>query len=105
MLLERRGWRVRSARDGAEACRLFAAHEAEIALVMLDCRLPDQTGAEISASLRARVPELPVIFMSGRNQLQLAASRKSEGPTAFLPKPFFPGDVDRAVHALLPAIA
>jgi hypothetical protein len=43
--------------------------------------------------------------MSGRNQLPLAEAMGTQGPTGFLPKPFFPGDVDRVVHALAPAIA
>lgn len=101
VLLERCQLRVMRARDGAECLRLFGEHSAAITLVLMDCSLPDARGGALCHRLRARVPGLPVLLTSGRKQEALQALLAADGPTAFLPKPFVPGDVLREVRALL----
>jgi len=95
--------RVLRAADGAQARQLFAKHRAAIALALVDCHLPDMGGAELCQELRAVAPGLPLLITSGRDQRALAATLAPGGPTAFLPKPYMPGEVVRRVTALLPA--
>jgi DNA-binding response OmpR family regulator len=102
-ILARSGHRVLRARDGAEGAVLFAAHRDEIALVMLDCRLPDMDGSALSSDLRESRPDLPVLFTSGQHY----AGPKSftDGMTAFLAKPFLPAQLESQVNALVADIA
>lgn len=94
--------RVLRARDGAECARLFREHAAAIALVIMDCRLPDTDGASLCNELRRMSPGLPVLLTSGRDQSRAPAL--NHGATAFLAKPFLPAQVEHKVSALLAAI-
>ena len=60
--LERAGYRVIAARDGADALRLFAEHEAEIRLVFLDVMMPNGDGRHVRRSIQRRRPDVPVLF-------------------------------------------
>ena len=103
LLLQRGGFAVRHARSGAECRRLFSAHQASIAVLIMDCGLPDAHGGSLSHELRTVVPGLPILLTSGRRQGALLALLAADGPTGFLPKPFMPSDVNRQVRALLPS--
>jgi two-component system cell cycle sensor histidine kinase/response regulator CckA len=100
-ILARINQRVLHARDGTQCLRLFERQSASVGLVFMDCGLPDAHGGTICRRLRALVPGLPVLLTSGREQPGLVALLAPDGPTAFLPKPYLPGDVLRHVQALL----
>jgi DNA-binding response OmpR family regulator len=100
-ILQRAHRAVIRARDGAECVRIFQENASLIGLVILDCRLPDADGLTLCRQMRGIVPDLPVMFTSGRDQTKLAENET--GSTAFLPKPFRPVDVERQVNALLHA--
>lgn len=104
-ILARSGQRVLRACDGAEAERLFREYRDLISLVVTDCRLPDTHGATLCQKLRTGAPRLPVILTSGRDHAAMADLLSGTGPTRFLAKPFFPAQVERAVAAMLSAIA
>ncbi len=99
-ILARRAARVLRAGSGAEGEKLFSEHQAEIALAILDCWLPDGDGTVLCRRLRRAAPELPVLLTSGCDNAE-ALRLAGEGRTAFLPKPFYPAQVDRQVTALL----
>jgi DNA-binding response OmpR family regulator len=100
-VLERQRWRVLQAGDGASGIRLVAEQAAAIALALVDCSLPDTDGAALCDRVRAALPGLPLLVMSGRDQVQLAQTQARGGPAAFLSKPFLPGEVARQVQALM----
>lgn len=104
-ILARRGQRILRAKNGAEAERYFADHGESISLAVVDCRLPDTHGASLCQKFRGLAPQLPVILTSGRNNAALADLMSGSGPTAFLAKPFFPAQVERAIASLQTAIA
>ena len=63
--------------------------------------MPQRGGIELAAELRKRDPALRVLYISGYtdNADHLSLPR---GPgTHFLPKPFLPGDLTRAVSLIL----
>ncbi len=105
LLLQRCGFRVVHARNGADCVRLFDQNPASIALLLVDCNLPDAHGGSLCHRLRGTVPGLPVLLTSGRRQEALQELLAADGPTGFLPKPFFPGDVLPHVRALVAAAA
>ena len=105
VLVQRCGLRVRHAADAQEARSLFAAHTSEIALVVMDCGLPDSSDGGLGREIRAMSPRLPILLTSGRPQEGLHRLLAVDGPAAFLPKPFFVADVARHLRALLPSLA
>ena len=66
-LLVRLGKRVLRARDGAEGAQMFAEYEHDIALVMLDCCLPDIDGVAMCRVIRQHAPNLPFGSESDNN--------------------------------------
>jgi two-component system response regulator AdeR len=101
-LLERRGQKMLRARDGAEGLRCFSKHAPEVALVIVDCRLPDMDGLSVCRSFRCQSPDLAVLLTSGQDYAGLRWL--ADGPTAFLAKPFHPAEFQRQVDSLLSAI-
>ncbi|HEY0142860.1 MAG TPA: response regulator [Thermoanaerobaculia bacterium] len=91
-LLERRGFVVAAARDGAEGIEKLAADEYHV--IVLDLMMPRVNGAGVLKYLGEYHPAqlATVIVMSafGASTAQLSPS-----PAAFLAKPF---DVDALVH-------
>lgn len=103
LLLQRCCFRVLHARSSADCLRLFEENQPAIALLLMDCNLPDGHGGTLCHRLRASSPGLPVLLTSGRKQESLQSLLAADGPTGFLPKPFLPGDVLPHVRALVPA--
>ena len=57
-----------------------------IALVLLDLSLPDSLGVETFARVHARVPQLPIIVLSGRDDESIAIKTVHEGAQDYLVK-------------------
>lgn len=64
-ILERLGYRVLLAGDGAEALALFRAHAGEVALVISDLRMPGMGGLELATRLRGERAAVKVLIASG----------------------------------------
>ena len=87
-LLGEAGWSIERARDGAELVRLLAG-AASPDVVLLDMNLPDVSGTELAARLRAhaRLGRVPIVAltahaMRGDRERFLAA-----GCDAYVAKP------------------
>jgi DNA-binding response OmpR family regulator len=101
-MLDRAGYEVIQAADGAEGLRLWRQVGAD--LVMTDIQMPEKNGIEVVLELRALAPTLPVIAMSGgtRSQdLDLLGDAKLLGAFAMLEKPFSYNELMTAVAAAL----
>ena len=98
--LEDEGFRVRIARNGAEALDL--ARELQPAVITLDLGLPGGTsGWDVVAELRAQpaTARLPIIAVSAHaNDLEPAFRAQV---TRIIPKPFYLSDVLTAVTDLV----
>jgi PAS domain S-box-containing protein len=57
------GYSVLEAGDGETALRLVT--EQEPAMVLLDCKLPDMDGFEVSRRIHTLVPNLPIVAVTG----------------------------------------
>ncbi|MDQ3223012.1 MAG: PAS domain S-box protein, partial [Gemmatimonadota bacterium] len=64
-LLEWHGYTVIEARNGADALQIYEGDEEGIDLVLTDLMMPGMGGHELVERLRARRPDLRVVFMSG----------------------------------------
>jgi two-component system nitrogen regulation response regulator NtrX len=99
-LLAAEGYEVREAPDGARGVALATESEPDIALV--DLMMPGtMDGMAVLAALRERVPEGPVVMMSGRAGLSDAVRATKLGAFNFLEKPLTPEGVLLALASAL----
>jgi CheY-like chemotaxis protein len=89
-LLERDGYTICEARDGAEAMEQVDRHNPD--LVLLDLNLPNIDGFTVLEKLRAhpRTADLPVMVLSARSDEENEVRVLQLGATDFLAKPFRP---------------
>jgi len=85
-LLERCGFAVIEAADGAEGERQFEEHRTSLDAIVTDVVMPEMGGVEMVTRLRSRVPTMPVVFVSGFT----AEDRDLplDPRTVFVPKPY-----------------
>jgi CheY-like chemotaxis protein len=85
-VLQRAGYEVLTA-DSAEQA-MAALTSRKIDLVLSDHVMPDKSGAELAQQIKRRWRDLPVILLSGVNEMPSEASAadlfisKAEGPAA-----------------------
>ena len=94
-ILSRAGFRCVGAADAESALELATKADASAAVV--DLVLPGMSGAELAWRLRKRLPEFPIVGVSGYLHLWDADDLKDLGIFKALPKPFDPGNLVRAV--------
>ncbi len=87
-VLETAGYSVIAAEDGEKALQLFLERGDEVDLALLDVVMPGMGGAALARELRARVPELPLLLMSGYPSRAGEGGMELEGETDLLIKPF-----------------
>jgi two-component system nitrogen regulation response regulator GlnG len=79
------GVRVVTADTVAEGLRQFRACQPDVAV--LDLKLPDGSGLEIFAEIRAAAPKLPVVFVTAHGTTQTAIETMKHGAFDYLVKP------------------
>ncbi len=67
-------------------------------VVLLDVMLPDRSGLEVIAELRAQDPEVAVVVISTHHEEEWAELAVERGARGFLPKSELSGD---ALHELV----
>jgi two-component system response regulator BaeR len=97
--LARRGLIVRSAHTGSAALRLLERVYPRV--VVLDYRLPGQSGLELARALLERCGRLPIIMMSGSIPGLDKDALEAAGIRIFVNKPIPLAALHRAVLQLL----
>jgi CheY-like chemotaxis protein len=72
LILQKQGYQVITAGSGEEA--LAVLDRANISLVLSDQMMPGMTGTELTKSVKAMRPTMPVILISGVNEVPEDAS-------------------------------
>jgi signal transduction histidine kinase len=98
MYLEREGYRVESAYDGAQALEQIQVHEP--ALVVLDLMLPEVDGFEVCRQTRVK-SDVPIIMLTARDDDVDKIVGLELGADDYLTKPFDEEDLLVAVRAKL----
>ena len=76
------------ARTYASALDFLNALEPDMSgCIVLDVRLPDQTGLELQAALAQRAVPLPIVFVTGHGQIPDTVRAMQSGAVDFLTKP------------------
>ena len=91
MKLEQGPFRVTLAYDGREALEIIA-REHDIDIVLLDLMMPEKSGLDVLAAIRAdeRTRHLPCIILTAAGQEVQHRRAMELGASEFLTKPFSP---------------
>ncbi|MCK7517179.1 MAG: response regulator [Ignavibacteriales bacterium] len=84
--LTEEGYEVTLARDGREAIKLF--DENEFDLIVLDIMLPYFNGFEIAKHVREKHPQMPILMLTARTQVEDRVKGLELGADDYLTKPF-----------------
>ena len=100
-ILEKHGYRVLQASDGAEALTLLRERGTEIALVVSDVVMPRMGGRELYASLRDEGFLMPFLFTSGYTDRMSSDTVALDPSVPVLPKPWTWTELTASVRSAL----
>jgi len=83
---------------------LKAFEEASFDLAIVDIFLEGSNGSDLIGTLRERVPDLPVVAISGMMALDFLSKSPELAEIVCLQKPFRPNDLMRAIGAAREAV-
>jgi DNA-binding NtrC family response regulator len=86
MLLEREGYVLESAGTLKQGLALLETRALD--LVVTDLKLPDGTGLDVIAGVRARRPRLPIIMITSYSSMESAIAALRAGAADYVIKPF-----------------
>ncbi|MBA2558101.1 MAG: response regulator [Chloroflexi bacterium] len=103
LVLERQGYRVLAAQDGAQALRMAHSHDGVLDMVITDLVMPGLGGQELVERLRTSFPDVRVLFMSGYGDDMAGGPSGPPADAEWLAKPFAPDALVRKVQQMLDA--
>lgn len=103
LALEAQGYKVLEAEDGTTAIRIAGQQSDLIHLLVTDVVMPGMGGRDLAEVIRASLPAVRVIYMSGYTDDAIVRHGIVEATDAFLQKPFTPQGLARKVRATLDA--
>jgi len=89
---------VAEAATGREA--LDIVRKAEVDVIVMDISMPDQSGIDALAAIRARAPTLPVLILSGFPEEHYATTLLRQGASGYLNKDCDPEEIVRAIRTV-----
>ena len=98
-LLEANGYRVRCFASGEEF--LGAYDPDQVAVLIVDVRMPGMSGLELQEALIARKSNIPIVFITGHGDVPMAVSTMKKGAIDFLEKPFNEADLRTIVSRMI----
>jgi DNA-binding response OmpR family regulator len=98
MSLQRMGYEVTTADDGAEALELF--HSQSFDLVLLDILMPHVDGFTVCSEVR-RVSDVPVVMLTALNRPDDIVRGLELGADNYITKPFTFKEVEARIRAIL----
>ncbi|MDP6244749.1 MAG: response regulator, partial [Myxococcota bacterium] len=98
-LITQQGYQVEAAADGEEALAKLDAARPD--LVTLDVVLPGMDGLATLAELKRRLPDVPVVMLSGHGQARNIVEAMKLGASDFLRKPFEVEELELAFQKAL----
>lgn len=93
------GFNVLKAAGAHEALLILKDHSAD--LMISDMKMPDMSGVSLLTEVRARVPDLPVIFLTAYGTIPDAVLAVKAGAVDYLTKPFDGRDLLKKIHDIL----
>ena len=99
-ILKRKGHNVDAVTTVADALKTLDAG-AKYDLIIADLMMPQAGGMELLSAVQGSWPELPVLIITGFSSITTAIETTKLGAAGYLPKPFTPEELEKAVEAVL----
>ncbi len=101
LMLERQGYEIRTATNGAQA--LVSAKSERPELIVLDIMMPDMDGFEVTRRLRAdpATAGIPIAMFTAKGQLEDKVAGYDAGVDEYLTKPIHPAELNARIKALM----
>ncbi|MGA2415071.1 MAG: ATP-binding protein [Candidatus Sulfotelmatobacter sp.] len=99
--LEKQGYRVLEAADGAAAIQIAVAHEGVIHLLLTDVIMPGMNGRELAQRISEIRPNTKVLYMSGYTENVIGHNGTLDAGVRLLQKPFTLRDLKSKVREVL----
>ena len=101
VVLEMRGYKVRTVSDGGEALEFLLGNPGEIDAVLLDLNLPRISGAEVYTTIRRILPKAKVLVVSGNISPDVRSELERQGQRLFITKPYRLHELGRQLRVAL----
>jgi DNA-binding NtrC family response regulator len=98
-ILKRKGHKIDAANSVADALKMLDAG-IQYDLIIADLMMPQAGGLELLSAIQKSWPELPVLIITGFSSIASAVESTRLGAAGYLPKPFTPDELDKAVSAV-----
>ena len=99
--LEKQGYRVIDAADGAVAMQIAVAHEGVIHLLLTDVIMPGMNGRELAQRISEIRPNVKILYMSGYTENVIGRNGTLDAGVRLLQKPFTLRDLKTKVREVL----
>ncbi len=86
------------AATGREA--LDIVRQGDVDVIVMDIAMPDQSGVDALAAIKARAPDLPVLILSGFPEEHYATTLLRQGASGYLNKDCDPQEIVRAIRTV-----
>ena len=86
------------AANGREALDLV--RKGEVDVMLMDLSMPDQSGIDALAAIKARAPDLPVLILSGFPEEHYATTLLRHGASGYLNKECDPEEIVKAIRTV-----
>ena len=100
-ILERLGYKVLQARDGAKAIAEAQGYGDRIDLLLTDVVMPGMNGSELATQLVLHHPEMKVLFTSGYTEDVISHHGVLAEGVSFIGKPYTPSALARKVREVI----
>ncbi len=85
--------------NGREALDL--ARGGDVDVLLMDISMPDQSGIDALAAIKARFPDLPVLILSGFPEAHYATTLLRQGASGYINKEADPEEIVKAIHTVV----
>jgi two-component system, NarL family, invasion response regulator UvrY len=89
---------VAEATSGRQAIDIVRAGEVDV--ILLDISMPDQSGVDALAAIKARAPDLPVLILSSFPEAHYATTLLRQGASGYLNKDCDPEEIVKAIRTV-----
>jgi DNA-binding response OmpR family regulator len=99
VMLRAAGFRVSTAKDGAEVLKLVTTERFDA--LLLDYWMPEATGLELCKQIRSHDQRTPILICSGEISAANREAAALAGAQGYVGKPFVCGDLIRALRTVI----
>ncbi len=89
---------VAEAANGREAVDIV--RKGQVDVLVMDLSMPDQSGVDALAAIKARAPDLPVLILSGFPEEHYATTLLRQGASGYLNKDCDPEEIVKAIRTV-----